>query len=258
MRALAVNQDVVVILSAVWQTTATAVRSGSEGFLIDSPVLPDEVEALPAVLEQAGFPLSGLLCTHGDWDHLLARGAFPEASLGVGEPTFERLRRDDRLAASELREFDEAWHIEGRVPLDLGNLQSLPVPGVLSLGETDEMDMYAAPGHTSDGTAFWMPWLGVLVCGDYLSPLEIPMISPGGSAFDYLETLKRLAPVVELANTVIPGHGHPRERDEAQRGLAQDVAYIEKLLTTGDAPLPEGRDTETQRRTHVANQAGLA
>ena len=118
------------------------------------------------------------------------------------------------------------------MPLDLGNLQSLPVPGVLSLGETDEMDMYAAPGHTSDGTAFWMPWLGVLVCGDYLSPVEIPMISPGGSAFDYLETLKRLAPVVELANTVIPGHGHPRERDEAQRGLAQDVAYIEKLLTT--------------------------
>ena len=38
----------------------------------------------------------------------------------------------------------------------------------------------------------------------------------------------------------------------------EDVAYIEKLLTTGDAPLPEGRDTETQRRTHVANQAGLA
>ena len=76
MRALAVDENVIVVVSACWQTTATAVRGGAEGFLIDSPVLPDEIEALPAVLEQAGFPLSGLLCTHGDWDHLLARGGF--------------------------------------------------------------------------------------------------------------------------------------------------------------------------------------
>jgi len=257
VRALAVNRDVVVLVSAVWQTTATAVRSGSEGFLIDSPVLPDEVEALPAVLEQAGFPLTGLLCTHGDWDHLLARGGFPQASVGVGAATFERLKSDEELALSELREFDEAWHIEGRVALDLSNLQSLPVPGVLSLGDTDELDMHGAPGHTSDGTAFWMPWLGVLVCGDYLSPIEIPMISPGGSAFDYLETLKRLEPIVAAAGTVVPGHGHPREREDTQRGLAEDLAYIESLLTAGDAPLPAGRDTDAQRRTHIANLASL-
>ena len=122
------------------------------------------------------------------------------------------------------------------------------------------MDMYAAPGHTSDGTAFWMPWLGVLVCGDYLSPVEVPMISSGGSAFDYLETLKRLAPIVELANTVIPGHGHPqgaRRSSVAARRYTLRLS-IEKLLTVGDAPLPEGRDTETQRRTHLANHAGLA
>ena len=79
---------------------ATAVRGGAEGFLIDSPVLPDEIEALPAVLEQAGSPLSGLLCTHGDWDHLLARAAFAEVSLGVGQATFERLRTDDALRSA--------------------------------------------------------------------------------------------------------------------------------------------------------------
>ena len=85
MRALAVHPDVIVVVSGVWQTTCTAVRSGDEGFLIDSPVLPEELEALPAVLEQAGFPISGLLATHGDWDHLLGKLAFPESSLGVGE-----------------------------------------------------------------------------------------------------------------------------------------------------------------------------
>ena len=39
------------------------------------------------MLEQAGFPVSGLLVTHADWDHLLGRIAFPQASLGCGEST---------------------------------------------------------------------------------------------------------------------------------------------------------------------------
>ena len=63
MRALAVDNDVIVFISRVWQTTSTAVRSGDEGFLIDSPVYPDELEAVPDVLSQAEFPVSGLLAT---------------------------------------------------------------------------------------------------------------------------------------------------------------------------------------------------
>ena len=54
--------------------------------MIDSPVYPDELEALPGVLEQAGFPVSGLLATHGDWDHLLGRDGVPGRVA--------RLRRD--------------------------------------------------------------------------------------------------------------------------------------------------------------------
>jgi len=84
LRALAVHEDVIVVVSGVWQTTCAAVRSGDEGFVIDSPILPDELDALPALLEQAGFPVSGLLATHGDWDHLLGKLAFPERSLGSG------------------------------------------------------------------------------------------------------------------------------------------------------------------------------
>ncbi|MFZ0039691.1 MAG: MBL fold metallo-hydrolase, partial [Solirubrobacteraceae bacterium] len=91
MRAVALDADVIVFVSDVWQTTATAVRAGEEGFLIDSPVYPEELRALPDVLEQAGFPVSGLLVTHGDWDHLLGRLAFPEASLGCPEATAQRL-----------------------------------------------------------------------------------------------------------------------------------------------------------------------
>ncbi|MGH2883220.1 MAG: MBL fold metallo-hydrolase [Solirubrobacteraceae bacterium] len=81
MRAVSVHADLIVFISRFWQTTCTAVRASDEGFVIDSPVFPDELEAVPSVLEQAGFPVSGLLATHADWDHLLGRIAFPETSL---------------------------------------------------------------------------------------------------------------------------------------------------------------------------------
>ena len=72
--------------------------------MIDSPVLPDELDALPALLEQAGFPApSGLLATHGDWDHLLGRLAFPGVALGCAESTAERLPRSPGEAQRELR-----------------------------------------------------------------------------------------------------------------------------------------------------------
>ncbi|MBJ7331367.1 MAG: MBL fold metallo-hydrolase, partial [Solirubrobacteraceae bacterium] len=73
MRVVGLHPDVLVATSRFWQTTCTIVRNGDEGFVIDSPVLPDELEVLPAIVEQAAFPVSGLLATHGDWDHLLGR-----------------------------------------------------------------------------------------------------------------------------------------------------------------------------------------
>src|SRR3954466_10746125 len=106
MRVVAVHPDVLVATSAAWRTTCTIVRSGEEAFVVDSPVLPEELEALPAVLERAGFPLSGLLATHGDWDHLLGRLAFPDVSLGVAESTAARLEAEPDEASRALRAFD--------------------------------------------------------------------------------------------------------------------------------------------------------
>ncbi|MDQ6605236.1 MAG: MBL fold metallo-hydrolase [Actinomycetota bacterium] len=253
MRALAVDTDVIVFVSRVWQTTCTALRVGDEGFLIDSPVYPDELEALPAVLEQARFPVSGLLATHADWDHLLARLVFPEASLGCGEATGRRLAAEPGAAQRSLRAFDEEHYVEGRRPLALAGVQSLPVPGHLALGPEHELELHPASGHTADGTVFWIPWTRVLVCGDYLSPVEIPMLSPGGSLEAYLDTLERLRPLVAAAGTVVPGHGAPQPSAEATRVLDEDLAYLQALNAQGDAPLPAGRKSPAQRKIHAEN-----
>jgi glyoxylase-like metal-dependent hydrolase (beta-lactamase superfamily II) len=148
-----------------------------------------------------------------------------------------------------MRAFDEEHYVERPAPLTLGQVEALPVPGKLELGDR-ELELHPADGHTEDGMAIWMPWAGVLVCGDYLSPVEIPMLSEGGSRDGYLATLARLEPVVEQAEWIVPGHGPVLDSARALAILREDRAYLEGLP---DAPLPLARRTATQRRIHEEN-----
>lgn len=256
MRAVALHADVIVFISRIWQTTCTAVRAGEEGLLIDSPVYPDELDALPDVLEQAGFPVAGLLVTHADWDHLLGRLAFPDATLGCGESTASRLRAEPGGAQRELRRFDEENYVERRPALALAGVQALPIPGRLSLGADRELELHPAEGHTSDGIAISIPWAGIIVCGDYLSPVEIPVLADDGSIEAYLDTLKRLRPLLAQVETVVPGHGSPLTGAEARQVLSEDESYLTELVRQASSvPLPPERHSAAQERIHKQNLA---
>jgi glyoxylase-like metal-dependent hydrolase (beta-lactamase superfamily II) len=269
MRVLSLHGDVIVASSRVWQTNCTIVRGGpasgatperegGEAFVIDSPIFPDELELLPALLEQARFRFSGLLVTHGDWDHLLGRLAFPAAALGCAESTAERLSSEPGAAQRELRAFDDEHYVQRPMPLALGELQALAVPGRCEIGDR-ELELHATSGHTADGLAIRFPWAGVLIAGDYLSPVEIPMIAEGGSADLYLATLARLRPLVEASRHVVPGHGAVLDAAGALTVLEQDEAYLRALLDAGaDAPLPRGGRSAAQRRVHADNAARAA
>jgi glyoxylase-like metal-dependent hydrolase (beta-lactamase superfamily II) len=256
VRAVAVHRDAVVVTSRLWQTTCTAVRSGGECLVIDSPYFPDELELLPVLLGQAGFEPVGLLATHGDWDHLLGRFAFPGLALGVGSTTAERLRAEPGTAQRELRDADAENYVVRAAPLSLGSYQVLPAPGSVGIGDA-EIELHPTGGHTADGTAFLVRSAEVLVCGDFLSDVEIPMVE--ASLADYRATLTRLAPLVETVESVVPGHGSPHSRDLALRILDEDVEYLD-ALERGDerVKLPAGRDTKRQRAIHAKNLARLS
>ncbi len=274
MRALALHPDVVVVAGAVLGVNCVIVRgaveaqgtgaepgaagtepAGAETFVIDSPVLPDELDALPTLLAQAHFPApSGLLATHGDWDHLLGRLAFPTAALGCGEDTVERLRARPGEAQRALRSFDEGLLIDRPRPLSLGSVQGLPLPGRCDVGER-ELELHPAAGHTSDGMAILIGWAGVLVVGDYLSPLELPSFSDGGDPTVYRATLERLRGLLSRADHVVPGHGPVLDCARALEILEEDLHYLAEL---GEArKLPAGRRGAAQQRIHAANLAAL-
>jgi glyoxylase-like metal-dependent hydrolase (beta-lactamase superfamily II) len=252
MQVVALHEGIIVARSVKWQTTCTLLHHGDETFVVDSLIYPDELDALPGILQQAGWGLSGLLATHADWDHLLARLVFPDASLGVAETTAARLRAEPGVAARKLREADEEDYVQRPRPLSLGQVQALPVPGRLELGGEAELELIPADGHTQDGMAVWAPFAGVLCVGDYLSPVEIPWLSERGSRDAYLATLRRLQPYVEQADWIVPGHGTPLDAQRALAILREDVAYLE-ALPSPDAPLPLARRDRAMKRIHAEN-----
>ncbi len=253
MRTVAVHRDAVVITSLMWQTNALALRAGGEAMLVDSPYYPEELDALAGVLAGAGFEPDALIATHADFDHLLGRVAFPGYALGVAESSAERLRLAPGAAQRELRDKDDELYVERPRPLALGEVQALPVPGSVELGD-QELELHPAEGHTPDGMAVFARWCGVLAVGDYLSRVEVPWISQGGSLADYRATLARLAPLVEAADTIVPGHGAPSDRDTALRLLEEDSEYLDAVERGEERPpLPKGRDSKEQRGIHAEN-----
>ena len=130
MRAISVHPDAIVVTSLFWQCNAIALRAGEEAMLIDSPYFPDELELLPGVLAQSGFEPNALLATHGDFDHMLGRLAFPDLALGVAESTMRRIRERPGEAQRELRDYDAEAYVERAKPLrqidaDLAYLDAL-------------------------------------------------------------------------------------------------------------------------------------
>ena len=256
MRAVSVHADLIVLISRFWQTTCTALRAGDEGFVIDSPVYPDELEAVAGVLEQAGFPVSGLLTTHADWDHLLGRIAFPQASLGCGESTAQRLAAEPGQAQRELRDFDEEHYVDDRGPLDA---RRDPVPARPRPPLARSRGSRARAPSRRTGTPPTAPRTSSPgskpSCAATTSPRSRSRwISPGGSVEAYLETLARLRPLVERAQTIVPGHGRPLPSAATSALLEEDVAYLRALAAEGaGASLPAGRRTGAQQRIHAEN-----
>ena len=201
--------------------------------LVDSPYFPDELEMLPEMLRQSGFEPVGLIATHGDWDHLLGRLVYPEASLGVAESTATRIREEPGVAQKQLRDADNKYYVRRERPLSLGSYQPLPVPGKLELGG-EEIELYPGEGHTDDGMILFARWCGMLVAGDYLSDVELPTWSDKAL---YRKTLDRLRGLVAEAEFVVPGHGAPMTREEALNVLDEDVAYLDA------GTVPKGRFT---------------
>ncbi|GII67210.1 MBL fold metallo-hydrolase [Sphaerisporangium krabiense] len=223
------------------QSNAVAVQGRAGVLLIDPGVTGSEIECLANDLRELGQPVVAGFSTHPDWDHLLWHARLGEAPR-YGTARCAATVRDqlsDADAKARVAAHLQETEIAGRVPLDLlGLITGLPAetarvpwdgPGVRIIEHQAH-----APGHA----ALLIEERGVLVAGDMLSDVLIPMLDLDGTADpieDHLAALRLLEAVAGGVDVVVPGHGSVGGSDQVQARIEQDRAYV-LALRNGRAP----------------------
>jgi hydroxyacylglutathione hydrolase len=229
-----VAPGVYVTTAELYTTTSTVIADGHGGCLvIDPAVTVAEVSELAAALEARGLrPVAGW-STHPHWDHVLwsARlGDVPRYGTEAAVAVAERARAEliDELTTSAPRHDLQRF---GRLTALAGEMIEWRGPAVHVLAHQAH-----APGHG----ALLLPEAGVLIAGDMLSDIEIPLLDVADQdpAGQYRAGLELLAGA-QGVEVIVPGHGHVGDRAELGRRVRADLRYLD-ALQRGDAAA--GRD----------------
>ena len=209
-----VAPGVLVATSRVMQTNTTVVVESGRALLIDPAWMPDELDAIAAALRERGLDVAEGFATHAHHDHLLWHPFFGDVPRWASARTAE-------LADVQRDALVEALGAE--FPADLVDLMGRVDAGSttfdIELGVHDGQ----APGHT----AVWLPGPRVLVAGDMLSDVELPLPFDPDDVPAYERALDVLKPYAQSARLVVPGHGSvgadALARWEADRRYLADV-----------------------------------
>ena len=229
-----VADGVLVHESEFLQSNAVVVPGRAGVLLIDPGVQGHEMACLANDLRELGQPVVAGFSTHPHWDHLLwhARlGAAPRYGTARSAATV-RDRLSDAGAKARVAALIPPDIVE-QVPLDLlGLITGLPaetdrIPWVGPQVRIIEHQAHA-PGHA----ALLIEERGVLVAGDLLSDVLIPMLDLNDTADpieDYLAALRLLEGVAGDVDVVVPGHGAIGGADQVHTRIDQDRAYVHAL-----------------------------
>jgi glyoxylase-like metal-dependent hydrolase (beta-lactamase superfamily II) len=217
----------------------TVVVEGRDGVLVvDAGITGAELTCLAGDLEARGLPVVAGFATHPDWDHVLwhaALGDVPRLATARCASSMQTVRSDPdwRIRAAE----GLPPEIAGDVPLDLfGLLTGLPEDAEQVPWDGPRVRIVEHRGHAPGHAALLVEDSRVLVAGDMLSDVLVPMLDVDGSpdpVGDYLDGLRRLAAVADDVDVLVPGHGSVGDADELRARLARDTPYVEALAHGG-------------------------
>lgn len=239
-----VTPGVLVATSRRDTTTSTVILDKGRTLLIDPAWEPDELEALADWLEDAGLTVAAGFATHAHQDHILWHPGFGGAPRWATPGTAD-IVAEHRGELVELLGPD--WP-RPLIPL-VGQLQ--PVHGETIPWPGQRAEIIVHDGHCAGHGALWLPDSGVLLAGDMLSDIELPLAQETGLN-SYDEALTILLPYVRQAAVVVPGHGLPSTAP-MERWTA-DRRYLDAVL--GHRPIDDERlGNPGMARAHAATIA---
>ena len=236
-----VAEGVLVHESEFCQSNAVVVQGGAGALLIDPGVLDHEMTCLADDLSRSGRTVEAGFATHPHWDHLLwdARfGTVPRYGTARCAATV-RERLSDPGAKARIAAHLIPADIADRVPLDLlGLVTALPAGTARIPWDGPPVRIIEHQAHAPGHAALFIEEFGVLVAGDMLSDVLIPILDGNGTADpfeDYLDALRLLEAVAADAGVLIPGHGSVGGPDQVRTRIERDRAYV-RALRDGRVP----------------------
>jgi glyoxylase-like metal-dependent hydrolase (beta-lactamase superfamily II) len=225
-----VADGVLVHESEFIQSNAVIVHGGAGVLLIDAGILGSEMAALADELREIGKPVVAGFSTHPHWDHLLWHaklGAAPRYGTARCAATVRDLMSDADWKAREAEELPP--EIAEDVPLDLlGLITGLPAEAARIPWDGPHVRILEHQAHAPGHAALLIEERGVLVAGDMLSDVLIPMLDLNAAdpLEDYLAALRLLEGVAGEVDVLVPGHGSIGRADQVQARIDQDRAYV--------------------------------
>jgi glyoxylase-like metal-dependent hydrolase (beta-lactamase superfamily II) len=189
--------------------------------LVDPGWHQDELDALASDLGARGVRTAAGFSTHAHYDHVLWHPAFGGVPRWASPDTV-------RIAGSHRPELVELLGTGFRPDVQalVGRLSALPGLSIPWYGP--ETDVVLHDAHIVGHSALWIAEFGVLIAGDMLSDIELPIPDESPVALStYRAGLETLAPYAEIARFVIPGHGSVTT-DGAAR-VDADRRYLDDL-----------------------------
>ena len=229
-----VAEGVLVHQSELLQNNAAVVQGRAGVLLVDPGIQGSEMACLANDLRELGQPVAAGFSTHPDWDHVLWYAEFGEAPR-YGTARCADSMRDLLLNANWKAQVAEALppEIAEEVPLDLfGLISGLPAGTEQIPWDGPRVQIIEHPAHAPGHAALFIEERGVLVAGDMLSDVFIPMLDLNDTADpieDYLIGLRLLEGVADDVDVLIPGHGSVGGAEQLRERIDQDRAYVEAL-----------------------------
>ncbi|MET0864652.1 MAG: MBL fold metallo-hydrolase [Nakamurella sp.] len=217
------NLKVGVTTSRREHTTSTVVIAGQQALLVDPAWDPDELGWIANDLLGSEVTTTAGFATHAHHDHVLWHpgfGVVPRwASAAVA-----------RIAAEQRPQLIAALGADWPAELaDLvGRLSPVDDPA-LTWSAAVEVVLVTHSAHAPGHTALWLPAAQVLIAGDMLSDVELPLLEQSTPA-EYAAGLVALRPYVDQALVLIPGHGAPAVGPAVTARWAADQRYLDALV----------------------------
>jgi len=235
-----VAEGVLIHQSEFCQSNAVVVEGRAGALLIDPGIYGSEMACLASDLSGLGQTVVAGFSTHPHWDHLLwhaGLGAAPRYGTARCAATIR-----DRLSGPHWKD-----SLAGMIPPDIaeqiswdlfGLITGLPAETTRIPWDGPQVRIIEHQAHAPGHAALLIEERGVLVAGDMLSEVLIPMLDLNDTADpieNYLAALRLLEGVAGDVGVLVPGHGSIGGADQAHARIDQDRAYVHALR---DASVP--------------------